>query len=139
MDTVDYNLRLGMLAVQMGFLAQDEFVSTVQEWNLKKERSLVDILLSRELVDESTCRVLTEMLQQQSMYGKTVSVAQSLATLPGGEEIQQALRGLDDDGLLSREKTVPEPSSLCLVSQIMLASYLLASGFETNPVQENWK
>ena len=96
MSTLDHNLRVGLLALQMGIISRHDLLEAVAEWKTDKLQSLIDILLRRGLIEASACNALNELSQHTSDLAGEFNLNQCFSSLPHGQELEQALREIGD-------------------------------------------
>src|SRR5438445_573893 len=58
----DRNLLLGVLAVQMGFVARDELINAMAEWAVDRSRGLGEILAERKALAAKQYDLLVELV-----------------------------------------------------------------------------
>ena len=97
----DLNLLFGVLALQSGFLSQDELVASMRQWFADPQRSLGEILVERGALGEGELTLLEMAVQNQ--VEKHGTAAGSMAAL-GYESV--ALNTLDSAGESETEKTI---------------------------------
>ena len=97
----DLNLLFGVLALQSGFLSQDELVASMRQWFADPQRSLGEILVGRGALGEGELTLLEMAVQNQ--VEKHGTAAGSMAAL-GYESV--ALNTLDSAGESETEKTI---------------------------------
>ena len=64
--SVDRNLLIGVLAVQMEFVTRDQLMDAMSVWTLNKTLSLDTILRNQSVINEDTQRLLTSLADKHS-------------------------------------------------------------------------
>lgn len=96
MLTSDQNLRMGFLALQLGFITQADLIAAISHWNHNQDQLLIELLREMEALDEATGQVLCELMQQPTTSHGAWSLKQYLSVLPDSLPLEQALCELDD-------------------------------------------
>jgi hypothetical protein len=82
-DKTDANLLLGILAMKMNFIRQDDLLEAMGIWFLDRQKTLGEILTERQAISPRDCDLLDSMVREsQARQGQ-------LAT-PYGQERPQA-------------------------------------------------
>jgi serine/threonine-protein kinase len=104
MAVADRNLLFGLLALQNGFIDQDQLVDAFRAWTRDKARSLADYLVSRGNFDADQ-RAAVEAVVALHVKKHGGLVERSLAALPVGRSTRESLARVADpvvEGTLAR-------------------------------------
>jgi serine/threonine-protein kinase len=92
------NLLLGLLALQIGLIDQDQLVAAFGEWSQATEKSVAEILFERGSIDAESRSLLAAMADKQlRLHGGDAE--RSLASLAAGPSTLDRLAALGDTDL----------------------------------------
>lgn len=91
----DRNLLFGILALQSGLISEQQLVAAMKEWTFRKNVPLSGILQQQEVVTESICRRLDQMVDLHIGLHNN-DVAQSINSLSGISGVAVALSEMAD-------------------------------------------
>ena len=63
-ETTDRNLLFGILAVQFGFIDRDQLIAAIKPWVLHKSRTLSEILIDQNALDDDAHQLLTALVDK---------------------------------------------------------------------------
>ncbi len=98
MNRADFDLLLGILALQNGFIDPPALVAAFHVWCREKQRPLAEILEARGDLSASR-RALLVAIVEEHLRGNAGDPTRSLAALPSDGGAGEALRTMDDLGL----------------------------------------
>jgi hypothetical protein len=91
----DRNLLLGMLALQMRFVARDGLIGAMQAWTFDRDKPLGEILVERGLLMRLRLG-LVEQLVAEHLADNGGDLERSLAAVGDVDRVSDALAGLGD-------------------------------------------
>ena len=92
--TADYNLLLGLIALQNGLIVQDQLLGAFRAWTLDKSRALADHLIALGHLNDAQRAVVEAMADLHvAQHG---DVEKSLAAIPAGKSTRESLAKLGD-------------------------------------------
>lgn len=98
MNHADRNLLLGILAVQMNFVARDALIAAMHAWLMERSKPLGRILVEQQALSLARHDLL-EQLVDEHLAAHDGDAAKSLAAVGGVEPIRDDLRSIADSEL----------------------------------------
>jgi serine/threonine protein kinase len=96
--STDRNLLIGILALQMDLISQQQLIQAMQAWLLTKQMPLEDLLLEqRAVLPES--RDFLRSLAEKHLQLHAHNVERSLAALSASTSVRKKLQDLNDSGI----------------------------------------
>lgn len=97
-DNVERQLLIGMLALQNGFISQEQLVAAFSVWRLDRSRPLEQLLFDSRALDEPSRGLLEALVAQQlRMHGGDARAI--LASMPSSESFESTLCKLPENDL----------------------------------------
>jgi eukaryotic-like serine/threonine-protein kinase len=94
----DRNLLLGIVALQMDFVARDDLIKAMHDWTLDKTRSLSEILVENGALDPAD-RAALESLVDRHIARHDGDVDRSLSSIDIIVHSRTVLESIDDPDL----------------------------------------
>ena len=106
----DINLLLGILALQMDFINQDQLVRGMNGWILEKRKSLAELLMEQGALDQETRHLLETMVRKHlALHGN--DPGRSLGALRSGESLPAPLCQINDGSVQASLAQVSGPAA----------------------------
>ena len=118
----DRNLLVGILAIQMNFISRDDLIEAMNLWVLDKSRSIDEILLAQDALDQET-RLLLDALISKHLV------------LHGGDS-QKSLKSIGAIGSLKEDLVSVGDSDIeATMSVVAAIASSLSQQYVLDPVQ----
>ncbi|MEZ6134653.1 MAG: protein kinase [Pirellulaceae bacterium] len=96
--STDRNLLIGILALQMDFISQNELISAMHDWIADKSHAIDEILLKKSVVTEEVHALLVALVEKHLELHEN-DTQQSLAALSPCDVTLNFVKDLDDSDL----------------------------------------
>lgn len=139
----DRNLIVGLLALQLDFINQDQLVTALLAWNQNKAEPLEAVFLEQKLVDTTTAELITSLVEQRTSLEKELAVSlvgekeldalnteiesskapelyrsiQTLLSSDGMNAGQSAASGTEDSNTLIKSPSAVDPGNSAVETQ----------------------
>jgi serine/threonine protein kinase len=106
--STDRNLLIGILALQMDLISQQQLIQAMQAWLLSKQIPLEDLLLQQKAVQPES-RDFLRSLAEKHLQLHSNNAERSLAALSSSTSVRKKLQDLNDSGI---DRTLTRVSEL---------------------------
>lgn len=106
--STDRNLLIGILALQMDLISQQQLIQAMQSWLLSKQVPLEDLLLQQKAVQPES-RDFLRSLAEKHLQLHSNNAERSLAALSSSTSVRKKLQDLNDSGI---DRTLTRVSEL---------------------------